>query len=672
MAGVPLLRVLHGHGDVGPAGFSLNVAQEKQLQGLLTPPAKVQVQQQALIRFRRVSARCRRTWVAAEWEQRPSRRLIRQEPFCGASCARASICAYSACSTPTCLLAITVPWLREYPGITSPLPLLIGVILELCFNPVFTSEDGMELRRGLYCFALILLVGQCCFHLQAQNAPPADLDAWVARSMKTFDVPGLSLAIVKDGKVIVAKGYGVRKLGEPATVDENTLFGIGSNTKAFTTACLSMLVDEGKISWDDRVYERLPGFQMYDPYVSHEMTIRDLLTHRSGMGLGEGDLLFWPPTTYTRDEIIHKLRYMKPASSFRSKYAYDNLLYMSAGQIIPAVTGTSWDDFVRQRIFVPLGMNNTTVTNTTFKAGDNVAYPHSALDGTLTVIPFENLDNAAPAGSINSSAADMAEWLLVQLNRGKFVDRDGRLFSEARSRDMWSPQTILPINDPPPPLAGLKPSFADYGLGWSLRDYRGRKQVGHTGGVAGFVSRVMLVPEENLGVVILTNAEEGGAFDSILYHVLDHYYHVPSIDWIAAFKAAKDIEEQNAAEVEKKQANTRDANSRPSLPLEKYAGTYGDAWYGTSTIRIEGGKLFLTFDYTPNMVGELEHWQYDTFVTHWRVRTTADAFVTFALKPDGSIDRFTMLPVSPLADFSFDYQDLEFRPVKSETMAAKP
>ena len=530
----------------------------------------------------------------------------------------------------------------------------------------------MEFRRFQYCVALLVLAVEFSLVLQAQNAPPADLDAWVARSMKTFDVPGLSLAIVKDGKVIVAKGYGVRKLGEPAAVDENTLFGIGSNTKAFTTACLSMLVDEGKISWDDHVYERLPGFQMYDPYVSHEMTVRDLLTHRSGMGLGEGDLLFWPHTTYTRDEIIHKLRDMRPASSFRSKYAYDNLLYMTAGQIIPAVSGISWDDFVRQRIFVPLGMTNTTITNAKFEPGDNVAYPHSRLDGTLTVIPFENLDNAAPAGSINSSAADMAKWLLVQLNRGKFLDRDGRLFSEARSRDMWSPQTILPINDPPPPLAALKPNFADYGLGWSLRDYRGRKQIGHTGGVSGFVSRVMLVPEESLGVVILTNAEEGGAFDSILYHVLDHYYRVPPIDWIAAFKAAKDMEDKDAAEVEKKQSSSRDANSHPSLPLEKYTGTYADAWYGTSSIRLQDGRLFLTFDHTPNMIGELEHWQYDTFKTRWRVHTTADAFVTFALKPDGSIDRFTMVPVSPLADFSFDYQDLDFHPVKSGAPAGKP
>jgi CubicO group peptidase (beta-lactamase class C family) len=494
------------------------------------------------------------------------------------------------------------------------------------------------------------------------NAPPPDLDAYVASSMKTFDVPGMAVAIVKDGKILVAKGYGVRRLGDPTPVDEFTTFGIGSNTKAFTTAALATLVDEGKLSWDDPVFQRLPGFVMYDPYVSHEMTIRDLLTHRSGMGLGEGDLLFWPHSTYSRAEVIYKLRFMKPHSSFRSHYAYDNLLYMTAGQIIPAVTGTSWDDYVRQRIFTPLGMSHTNTSTTLYKSGDDYAYPHSRVDGKLQVIPFEDLDNAGPAGSINSCAADMAKWVQLQLNRGKFVDRDGRLFAEQRSKEMWSAQTILPISDPPAPLVGLKANFADYALGWGLRDYHGRKMVGHTGGVGGFVSRVMLVPEENLGVVVLTNAEEGGAFDSILYHVLDYYFHLPPTDWVAAFKAVKDKQEKDAAETMAKAERARDVNSKPSLPLEKFAGVYNDAWYGPITIRMENGGLVITFDHTPTMIGDLQHWQYNTFKAHWRRRTIEDAFITFSLNPDGSIDSARMVAVSPLADFSFDFQDLLLKP----------
>ena len=255
------------------------------------------------------------------------------------------------------------------------------------------------------------------------SALPPDLDAYVANSMKVFDVPGMGVAIVKDGKVIAEKGYGVRKLGDPTLVDAFTMFAIGSNTKAFTTAALATLVDQGRLSWDDRVYERLPGFVMYDPYVSHEMTIRDLLTHRSGMGLGEGDLLFWPHTTYQREDIIYRLRFMKPHSSFRSHYAYDNLLYMTAGQIIPAVTGISWDDYMRQHILEPLGMKHSTVSNHDFKPGDNYAFPHSRVDGKLQVIQLEDLDNVGPAGSMNSCAADMAKWVQLQLNRGKFVDR---------------------------------------------------------------------------------------------------------------------------------------------------------------------------------------------------------------------------------------------------------
>ena len=531
----------------------------------------------------------------------------------------------------------------------------------------------MKRSRPLHLFTLLIAFGLfCALSAPAQtNAPPADLDSYVARVLKTFEVPGISVAIVKDGKVVFAKGYGVRKLGEPATVDENTLFGIGSNTKAFTSAALTTLVDEGKIAWDDPVYERLPGFEMYDPYVSHEMTIRDLLCHRSGMSLGEGDLLFWPYTTYTREEIIYRLRFMKPGSSFRSHFAYDNLLYIAAGQIIPAVTGKSWEDYIRERILVPLGMNTTNLSNGAFRPGDNYAFPHAKLQGKTQSVEFVNLDNAGPAGAINSSAAEMTKWLLLQLNHGKFVDRDGRLFSERQAREMWSAQTILPVNNYPPPLAELSPKFSDYALGWFLRDYRGRKMVGHSGGVQGFVSRVMLVPEENLGVVILTNAEAGGAMESILMHIVDHYLGAPATDWTAGFKSLREMQESGAAEVMKRQSGSRAADSQPSLALEKYAGKYEDAWYGSATIQMEDGKLVFRLDHTPKAVADLQHWQYDTFKAHWRDATIEDAFVTFDLKADGSIDHFTMAAVSPLADFSFDYQDLFFKPAPAAASGQK-
>jgi CubicO group peptidase (beta-lactamase class C family) len=497
----------------------------------------------------------------------------------------------------------------------------------------------------------------------AQSKPPGDMDEYAARVLKTFAVPGLSVGIVKDGKLVFAKGYGVRKLGESAPVDENTLFPIGSNTKAFTSALLASLVDAGKLSWDDPVYQRLPGFQMYDPYVSHEMTIRDLLTHRSGMGLGEGDLLFWPTTTYTRDEIIYRLRFMKPASSFRSRFAYDNLMYIAAGQIIPAVTGVTWESYLRTEVLDPLGMKTTTLSVAALKASANHAYPHARVDGVLRTIDFVSLDNAAPAGAINSSVSEMAKWVQLQLNRGEFPGGNGRLFSAAQSNEMWTPQTILPNREFPGSLAHLKSGFAAYGLGWGLREYQGRQLVEHTGGVAGFVSRVMLVAEQNLGVVILTNAESGGAFDSILYHVLDHYLGAAKTDWVAVFKSAEDQRFGQAASFMKDQDAQHPADSKPTLALEKYAGVYQDAWYGPSTIRQQNGGLVFTLDHTPAAIGDLQYWQYDTFKAHWRDRTMEDAFLTFTLKPDGSIDHFTMKAVSPLADFSFDYQDLLFTPV---------
>jgi CubicO group peptidase (beta-lactamase class C family) len=501
------------------------------------------------------------------------------------------------------------------------------------------------------------------FRVFAQNAPPADLDAYVARAMKTYEVPGIAVAIIKDGKLVLAKGYGVRKLGEPAPVDENTVFAIGSNTKAFTAAALATLVDEGKISWDDPVYERLKGFEMYDPYVSKEMRIRDLLCHRSGLGLGEGDLMFWPHTTFTREDVVYRVRFLKPASSFRTRFAYNNLMFVTAGQVVAEVSGKSWDDYVREKIFVPLGMKSTVTSPNAYRPGADWAFPHAKVDGQLKPLPFENLDNVGPAGSIISSVADLSQWMLVQLNHGKMVNNDARLFSEKSGREMWSQQSIIPVNPGSEELKALRPHFAGYGMGWFLRDYKGRRLVGHDGGVAGFVTRVLLVPEENLGVVILTNAEEDYAYESILYHVLDAYLGGATQDYIASFKSVEDKEHKDAEETIQKAQQSRDANSKPSLPLGKYAGEYSDPWYGKVTIGQENGGLVLNFLRTEKGIADLQHWQYDTFKAHWRERTTEDAFVTFALKPDGSIDHFKMVAVSPLADFSFDYQDLYFTPM---------
>ena len=495
------------------------------------------------------------------------------------------------------------------------------------------------------------------------------VDQVVERARKEFDVPGIAVAVVKDGSVVLAKGYGVRKQGETAPVTAQSLFRIASNTKAFTSAALAMLVDERKIRWDDPVTQHMPAFQMYDPYVTREMTIRDLLTHRSGLGLGAGDLMFFPPGDLGRDEIIKRLRFIKPATSFRSAYAYDNLLYIAAGQIIPAVTGKSWDDFVRDRIFTPLGMTNTFTDVKALRQGKDVAIPHSALSGKLEAIPQEDMDTSAPAGAIITCVNDLSKWMIAQLNGGA-MDAEGkkRLFSAAQSREMWSAQTILPIGEPakdtPAAFVATQPNFHAYGLGWDLRDYRGKRVVSHTGGLAGYVSQTSLIPELKLGVVVLTNQEVGAAFSAISRTVIDHYLGVGDVDWVAAHSTQLKQQRARGEEAVKKAAGQRKPETKPALPLAGYAGRYRDAWYGDMRIEEHGGKLSIYFTHTPDLAGELEHWQHDTFVARWAKRSLdADAYVTFSLKPDGTIDEVRMKAVSPLTDFSFDFHDLLFRPV---------
>jgi hypothetical protein len=309
-------------------------------------------------------------------------------------------------------------------------------------------------------------------------------------------------------------------------------------------------------------------------------------------------------------------------------------------------------------------MSGTVLNTKALRAAPDVAAPHSVAGGRLEIIADEDVDNNAPAGAIASSAQDMAKWMLAQLNRGDAAG--GRLFSQAQSREMWSAQTILPIEETPASqsaMRALEPNFSAYGLGWTLRDYRGVKLVGHTGGLAGYVSRVVLVPERKLGIVVLTNQESTGAHSAIAWTILDHYLGAPPTDWVAAFSAVEKLAREEAGAAVRKAAGARDAASKPSLPLARYAGRYRDAWYGDVLVEARGGALTIRFTHTPQLSGTLEHWQYDTFVVRWQTRTLdADAYLTFSLARDGSIDRATMSPVSPLTDFSFDFADLLLRP----------
>lgn len=503
--------------------------------------------------------------------------------------------------------------------------------------------------------------------IQQPAGLPAGLDAYVADVMKAFGVPGLSLAVVKDGKVLLARGYGVRKLGDPAPVDARTRFGIASNTKVFTATAIGLLVEAGKLEWDAPVIRYLPSFAMYDPFVTRELTVRDLLVHRSGLGLGAGDLLWWPPSTYDRKEIARRIRFIRPATSFRSAYAYDNVLYLVAGEVIEAVSGQSWEDFVRSRILARVGMTSSDVNHSGAVAGGNVAATHAKIDGVVRPIaPFAS-DNTDPAGGIMSGADDMAKWMMVQLDSGRTAD-GSRLFSTRTTRELWTIVTPTPIGTVPPALAALQANFSGYALGLNVRDYRGRKMITHTGGLPGYVSRVTFLPDLRLGVVVLTNAESTTAFTVITNHILDHFLAAPPIDYLGIATRAEAAAEAREASARQQREAARDATSKPSLPLARYAGTYSDAWYGDVTITMEGDRLVMRFGHTPSLVGDLEHWQYDTFIARWRDRELrADAYVSFALNPDGSIDRVKMTPVSGETDFSFDFQDLELRPAPPVT-----
>lgn len=493
---------------------------------------------------------------------------------------------------------------------------------------------------------------------------PADLDAFVQKVMKSFDVPGVGLAIVKDGAVVVAKGYGVRKLGDPAPVDGKTLFGIASNTKVFTATALGILAEQGKLQWDAPVVTYLPWFQLYDPYVTRELTVRDLLVHRSGLGLGAGDLLWWPASTYNRKEIAGRLRFIKPAASFRGAYAYDNVLYLVAGEVIEALSGGSWEDFVATRILARVGMSSSNVRHSAAAGGGNVATPHAAVNGRVRPIaPFDS-DNTNPAGGINSCAEDMARWLNVLLAEGQMPD-GSRLFGAATWRQLTTPVTPEPNGPPPPELPVLRSNFRGYALGLEARDFRGFKVLTHTGGLPGYVSRVLMIPELKLGVAVLTNQESDDAFNAIAYNVADAYIGGSRANWLEGFEQIRARGTAELARSEQKTGAARNAASRPSLPTAGYAGTYRDAWYGDITVAAEDGRLVMRFSRTPSLVGDLEHWQYDTFAVKWRDRELrADAFVTFALNPDGTIDQAKMRAVSPATDFSFDFQDLLLKPVK--------
>lgn len=483
----------------------------------------------------------------------------------------------------------------------------------------------------------------------------AQIDAVVADAMQTFDVPGISVAVVKDGQLVHAKGYGLRSINGKEAVDANTLFGIASNSKAFTAAALAVLVDEGKLRWDDKVTQYLPYFKMYNNYVSQEFTIRDLLTHRSGLGLGAGDLMIWPDhNNFTTRDIIFNLRYLKPVSAFRTKYDYDNLLYIVAGEVVREASGQSWEDFVQQRFLSPLGMTQTAPSFTRLRDTSNVISPHVPTDGKLKVISRYKGETFNAAAGLYSSAEDLSKWVAMLLNKGRTAD--GKiLLSEAQLKELWTPQTLMPVTN----MSPYKSNFKAYALGWQITDINGYKQVSHTGGLDGIVTQVLMIPELGLGIIVLTNQQSGAAFTAVTSAIKDAYLGMPTFDHVGQLGKQRREKEDSAdkitAEVWQTIAKTNQKKQRADF--EKIAGSFTDSWFGEIVLTRKKDVLYFESKRSPQLKGEVYFYKNNTFVVKWDNRSfLADAFLTY----NPADDRLSMKPISPLTDFSYDFQDLDF------------
>lgn len=500
------------------------------------------------------------------------------------------------------------------------------------------------------------------------------VDAFVKRAMAAFpDQPAVSIAVVKDGRPVLTRGYGVRAIGAGA-VDEHTLFAIASNTKAVTCAALSILIDEGKVKWDEPVRTYLPGFSLSKPELNDMVTVRDLVSHRIGFGLGAGDLLFWPNGDRSRAEIMAAIPHVPIEDSFRTSYHYCNLMFVAAGEVVAAASGIPWEQFVQTRILTPLGMTETLPLMTNADPAKS-ALPNGRLGPPLRYQgPMQTIGQsikevwdwsaAGAAGGFVTNPVDWAKWIAVQLNKGALPDGT-RLWSEARANEMWRPNIIVSSSGGPTQDAPGRAIAATYATGWQVMDYRGERMITHGGGAPGYLSGTALLPGRNAGFSYFTNAEESQLTRALRSGIADIIMGKTGFDWIA--DGVRLTTEGNtrsiaaAAEIDAKQA----AGAAPSLPIAAYAAAWRDPWYGE--IRIEERStgrgrnrrtgLHLDFTRTNALKGPLEPYDGDTFRTRFPDKREEDVFVTFKIE-NGVAVSATLKAVSPDADFSYDYQDL--------------
>lgn len=485
--------------------------------------------------------------------------------------------------------------------------------------------------RHSLALAAILLAQAAGAQVQRRPAPkPLDgLEEYIEQMRRDWKVPGLAVAIVKDDSIVLMRGFGVRELGGADSVDAHTLFAIGSCSKAFTATLIGMLADEGKLRWNDPAAKYLPGFQLYDPYASRELTIRDLLSHRTGLSRGD---LTWYASANSRDDVLNRVKYLKPTWSFRSTFGYQNVMFSAAGEIVGRASASSWERAVRERIFLPLGMLESSTSITALDGQRDVATPYAEIRDTVRAVPWMNIDNIAPAGSINSSVFDMAQWVRFQLNQGK--QGGSQLISVNNLEETHSAQTVIP-RDREAEKVNPYSHLRAYGLGWFLQDYRGKLVASHGGNIDGMSAMVALMPEERLGFVMLSNLDGSGLRTPLMLRIFDTFLKAPPRDWSAEIKHRVDSLNAEGRVEQAKQDSARVLGTSPSLPIGQYAGTYSDDLYGDLAIRVENDHLVAQFG--PSFIGDLEHWHYDTFRIIWRNPYFDKNRVTFMLDSDGKV-----------------------------------
>ncbi len=509
--------------------------------------------------------------------------------------------------------------------------------------------------------AIILLIFIKSSPILAQSLTASQVDSLANRDLKLFKVPGIAIGIIKDGKLIYSKGFGVSSIRTQKAVDSETLFGIASNTKAFTAAALGLLVDEKKINWDDKVTKYIPEFRLYDPLATQEVTIRDLLCHRSGLATGVGDLMHDPDSTdFTVNEIIYNLRYLKPKYSFRSKFAYDNNLYLVAGEVIARVSKMRWEDFVEQRILKPLGMEASAASYYGCSKNPNIIDPHTLINDSVKVVARYTSTKDDAAGGVYSNVIDMSKWLLMLMNNGKYgKNLDKQLLSEQTVTELLSPQMLISVGKSGP----YHTHFIAYGLGWFLLDAKGYKQVKHTGEDVGMVSEVSMIPELGLGVIVLTNSESN-AIDAITYQIMDSYLDVKNIDESATSFARLNTRDQSAKHIKDSifnEVSQRQLTYHPDV--KQFVGIYHDKWFGNITISIRNNRLWFAALRSPQLRGFLLPYKNNTFFIRWQnPEIDGDTFVLFTKGGARQADAITLQAAVPDAGYNFD--NLLFQRVK--------